>query len=170
MAATWQRSIEAFYGCGGVGKGRGARGLHQTLDSLAHSVCDRTVMQLPNQLIIMPYFNKETFISVLDGRKALRHQVFMYMDCKCQHFCDPSVILLLCFTSLVRLICSYFPPSGSKQNTLTCLSVGLFHVVMLYLLLYAVPMLLEWLVWSTKQKDWDSAMFQDFLNSIMTHR
>ena len=28
-----------------------------------------------------------------------------------------------------------FPPSGSKQNTLTCLSVGLFHIVMLYLLL-----------------------------------
>ena len=110
MAATWQRSIEAFYGCGGVGKGRGARGLHQTLDSLARSVCDRTVMQLPNQLIIMPYFNKETFISVLDGRKALRHQVFMYMDCKCQHFCDLSVILLLCFTSLVRLICSFPPP------------------------------------------------------------
>ena len=31
--------------------------------------------------------------------------------------------------------CSYFPPSGSKQITLTCLSVGLFHIVMLYLLL-----------------------------------
>ena len=29
--------------------------------------------------------------------------------------------------------CSYFPPSGSKQITLTCLSVGLFHIVMLYL-------------------------------------
>ena len=41
-----QRSIEAFYGCGGVGKGGGARGLHQTLDSLAHSVCDRTVSYL----------------------------------------------------------------------------------------------------------------------------
>ena len=25
-------NIEAFYGCGGVGKGRGARGLYQTLD------------------------------------------------------------------------------------------------------------------------------------------
>ena len=139
MAATWQRSIEAFYGCGGVGKGRGARGLHQTLDSLARSVCDRTVMQLPNQLIIMPYFNKETFISVLDGRKALRHQVFMYMDCKCQHFCDLSVILLLCFKSLVRLIFSFPPPpplwKQTKHTLNTCLSVGLFHVVMLYLLL-----------------------------------
>ena len=51
----------------------------------------------------MPYFNKETFISVMEGRKALRHQVFMYMDYKCQHFCGPCVILLLCFTSLVRL-------------------------------------------------------------------
>ena len=57
----------------------------------------------------------------------------MYMDYKCQHFCGPCVISLLCFTSLVRLF--VFSPSGSKQNTLTCLSVGLFHIVMLYLLL-----------------------------------
>ena len=31
---------------GGEGEGRGARGLHQTLDSLASSVCDRTVNYL----------------------------------------------------------------------------------------------------------------------------
>ena len=43
-------------------------------------------------------------------------------------------ILLWCFTSLVRLFL-HFSPSGSKQNTLTCLSVSLFHIVMLYLLL-----------------------------------
>ena len=30
----------------GWGWGGGARGLHQTLDSLAHSVCDRTVSYL----------------------------------------------------------------------------------------------------------------------------
>ena len=53
----------------------------------------------------------------MEGGKALRHQVFMYMDLQ------------------VLIGCSYFPPSGSKQNTLTCLSVGLFHIVMLYLLL-----------------------------------
>ena len=32
-------------------------------------------------------------------------------------------------------VVSYFPHSGSKQNTLNCLSVSLFHVVMLYLIL-----------------------------------
>ena len=83
---------------------------------------------------MLPYFNKETFISVMEGGKALRHQVFMYMDCKCQHVCGPCVILLLCFRSLVRLLLLSFPP-GSKQNTLNCLSVSLFQVVMLYLIL-----------------------------------
>ena len=69
----------------------------------------------------------------MEGRKALRHRVFMYMDCKCQHVCGPCVILLLCFTSLVRLF--LFFPHGSELNTLTCLWVSLFHIVMLYLIL-----------------------------------
>ena len=51
----------------GWGRGGGARGLYQTLDSLARSVCDRTVSYSSNQLIILPDFNKETFISVIEG-------------------------------------------------------------------------------------------------------
>ena len=89
--------------------------------------------QLPNQLIILPFFKKETFISVMEGRKALRHQVFMYMDCKCQHVCGPCVILLLCFTSLVRLF--LFSPLWKQTKHTYCSSIGLFHIVMLYLLL-----------------------------------
>ena len=111
--------LRHFMAVEGWGRGGGARGLYQTLDSLARSVCDRTVSSSSNQLIILPDFNKvkKTFISVMEGGKALRHlEVFMYMDCKCQHVYGPCVILLLCFTSLIRLFL-FFPLLEQTKHT-----------------------------------------------------
>ena len=86
-------------------------------------------------MIILLYFNKETFISIMEGGKALRHQVFMYVDCKCQHVCGPCVILLLCFTSLVRLFLFFPPLEASKTHLLVCQLVYFTLLSMLYLIL-----------------------------------
>ena len=103
----------------------------------------------------------------MEGGKALRHQVFMYMDCKCQHVCGPCNIIAMFYKSCK--VFPVFPPLEANKTYLIVYRL-VYFTLLCYIWYYAVLMLLEWLVWSTKQKDWDSAMIQDFLNSIMTHR
>ena len=83
----------------------------------------------------------------MEGGKALRQHVFMYMVCKCQHVSVVHVMLLLCFTSLVRLF--LFSPLW-KQIAHTYLFVSWF-ISHCYVIFVVMQFPCCWNDWSDQQ-------------------